>query len=159
MGNILHRIELLTKNEGITITALERKIGASKGVLSRALNNNTDIQAKWLQAVVENYPLYSAEWILTGQGSMLKEESPGITDIGILDNIRLVNDLIDKIGLLSIQLGEQTKENQYLHQKNMKLQSNIDELKKMYSERVGYSRRDPVHNLPDIAAEPGAEEQ
>ncbi|MDD4592806.1 MAG: S24 family peptidase [Parabacteroides sp.] len=75
MENILHRIEILTKNEGITITALERKIGASKGVLSRALNNNTDIQAKWVQSVVENYPLYSSEWLLLGKGPMLKTET------------------------------------------------------------------------------------
>ena len=72
MGNILSRIQEIASNEGLTIGAMERSIGASKGVLSRAINNGTDIQAKWLNTIVENYPQYSAEWLLTGKGDMLK---------------------------------------------------------------------------------------
>ena len=73
MGTILSRIQEIASKEGITIGALERKIGASKGVLSRAINNGTDIQSKWIQIIVENYPLYSAEWLLTGRGEAIKE--------------------------------------------------------------------------------------
>jgi phage repressor protein C with HTH and peptisase S24 domain len=74
MNTILDRIKNISDNEGVRITALEVIIGASKGVLSRALNNNTDIQSKWLQKLVENYPQYNSEWLLTGRGSMLKDE-------------------------------------------------------------------------------------
>lgn len=70
MCKILPRIKELALHEGITIGALERAIGASKGVLSRAINNGTDIQSKWIQAIVENYPQYSAQWLLTGMGEM-----------------------------------------------------------------------------------------
>lgn len=70
MENILKRIEKIVEIEGITITSLERKIGASKGVLSRAIAKNTDIQSKWIQLIVENYPQYSATWLLTGFGDM-----------------------------------------------------------------------------------------
>lgn len=85
MGNILSRIQEIASHEGITIGALERKIGASKGVLSRAINNGTDIQSKWIQVIVENYPLYSAEWLLTGRGEMFstRQNNSGI----ILENI------------------------------------------------------------------------
>ncbi len=72
MCKILPRIKQLALNEGITIGALERIIGASKGVLSRAIANGTDIQTKWLEAIVENYPQYSAQWLLTGTGDMLQ---------------------------------------------------------------------------------------
>lgn len=72
MCKILARIEEISKHEGITIGALEKKIGASKGVLSRAISKGTDIQAKWIESLVENYPKYSTEWLLTGNGSMLK---------------------------------------------------------------------------------------
>lgn len=78
MGNILSRIQEIASNEGITIGAMERTIGASKGVLSRAINNGTDIQAKWLSIIVENYPRYSTGWLLTGAGSMLKDGLKGI---------------------------------------------------------------------------------
>ena len=72
MGKILQHLKILTENEGITIGKLERIIGASKGVLSRAINNDTDIQAKWLEIIADNYPQYSAEWLLRDEGSMLK---------------------------------------------------------------------------------------
>lgn len=72
MDKILDRIQRIAINEGITIGALERKIGASKGVLSRAISKGTDIQSKWIQILVENYPSYSSEWLLTGRGDMIK---------------------------------------------------------------------------------------
>lgn len=56
---------------------MEKVIGASKGVLSRAINNGTDIQSKWIQIIVENYPHYSAEWLLTGRGEMQKANQIG----------------------------------------------------------------------------------
>lgn len=62
----------------ITITGLERQIGASKGVLSRAIQNNTDIQAKWVCKIVENYPQFSSNWLLTGEGNMLNEVKSNI---------------------------------------------------------------------------------
>lgn len=75
METILSRIQKLATEEGITIGALERRIGASKGVLSRAINNGTDIQSKWIQTLVENYPQYSADWLLSGRGEMKQNTS------------------------------------------------------------------------------------
>ena len=72
MATLLERISQIAQNEGITIGALERAIGASKGVLSRAIQNDTDIQAKWLTKLVENYPQYSADWLLSGVGDITK---------------------------------------------------------------------------------------
>lgn len=74
MENILERLGKMAVNKGITISSLEKKIGASKGVLSRALSQKTDIQAKWVVKIVENYPEISPEWLLTGKGEMLKSE-------------------------------------------------------------------------------------
>lgn len=74
MSNILFRINQIAANEGITITAFETKIGASKGVLSRALQKGTDIQSKWITAIVDNYPLYSTEWLINGKGSMIRNK-------------------------------------------------------------------------------------
>lgn len=72
MKNILEVFKKVSENEGITITKLESVIGASKGVLSRAIANQSDIQAKWLLKLVENYPLYDPNWLLTGKGPMTK---------------------------------------------------------------------------------------
>ena len=75
MDTILTRISQIAENEGITITALEKSIGASKGVLSRALAKGSDIQSKWVQSIVDNYHQYSAEWLLTGRGEMTKSNA------------------------------------------------------------------------------------
>ena len=84
MSTILSRIQKIITNEGITIGAMERSLGTSKGVLSRAISNGTDIQSKWIQILAENYPLYSAEWLLTGKGNMLKKE---VTDETITPSV------------------------------------------------------------------------
>jgi len=76
METILDRIEQFAENQGVKIGAFEKKIGASKGVLSRAIAQKTDIQAKWLVKIVENYPQIDANWLLTGEGSMYR--TPGV---------------------------------------------------------------------------------
>ncbi len=63
--------------KGITIGAFERSIGASKGVLSRAIANGTDIQAKWFEKIVENYPHDLLHLLLAGDGPMLKTSTSG----------------------------------------------------------------------------------
>ncbi|MFD1769117.1 hypothetical protein [Sphingobacterium suaedae] len=66
------RIKTIADREGLSITAFETAVGASRGVFTRALNNHTDIQAKWLIHIVEKYPQYSSDWLLKGEGPMLK---------------------------------------------------------------------------------------
>jgi len=77
MSKIIQNIEQIIAHEGITVGQFERSIGASKAVISRAIANGTDIQSKWISAIVENYPHYSTAWLLTGEGEML-QSSPGV---------------------------------------------------------------------------------
>jgi len=72
-NSVLDRIASIAAMEGISITRLELNIGASKGVLSRALMKGTDIQSKWLTEIVKRYPHYNADWILSGEGEMYKD--------------------------------------------------------------------------------------
>ena len=96
MSTVLSRIQELASNEKITIGALERRIGASKGVLSRAINNSTDIQSKWIQNIVENYPQYSAQWLLTGEGPMLKTGTESSSGSGTVTVSREAWDIIKR---------------------------------------------------------------
>ena len=56
--SVISRIAEIAAREGIKITTLERNIGASKGVLSRALNNDTDIHSRWLTIVITSYSIH-----------------------------------------------------------------------------------------------------
>lgn len=149
MDNILSRIEKIAINEGIKITRLEQIIGASKGVLSRAINNKTDIQSKWIQAIVENYPKYSEEWLLTGKGEMLKkEESRSFSHI-VGDGNLVGSNLSGLSGtfLPTIQKGETGKlkqkfqdsrfiiENEALKKETLRLESEIQHLKLLLAEK------------------------
>jgi hypothetical protein len=75
MSSVLKRIKIVADREGMSVSAFEATIGASKGVFTRALANGTDIQSKWLISLVEKYPQYSSEWLLKGEGEMLKPVS------------------------------------------------------------------------------------
>lgn len=75
MYNILDAFINIADNQNISITKLEQQLGASKGVLSRAISKESDIQSKWIMKLVENYPQYNTQWILTGEGSMLKNQT------------------------------------------------------------------------------------
>jgi|25_taG_2_1085351.scaffolds.fasta_scaffold00162_2 exonuclease VII small subunit len=136
MRNILQVFTDIAQNEGITITNLEKKIGASKGVLSRAISKGTDIQAKWLIALVDNYPLYSAEWILTGTGPMLQRDSAESiskeTDPDVLRE-KLVN--------LQNQLDALEKANNALEDANESLKETKLILQKRISELETNSKR------------------
>ncbi|MCD9574255.1 hypothetical protein [Flavobacterium soyae] len=72
MSVVLENIRHLIVNEGISVSKLEQIIGASQGVLSRAMSNNSDIQLKWILKLVENYPEYSCEWLLKNEGPMIR---------------------------------------------------------------------------------------
>lgn len=57
----------------MTLTEMERIIGASKGVLTKAASKGTNIQLRWLEAIAEKFPSWNAEWVITGRG-----ESTGV---------------------------------------------------------------------------------
>ena len=78
MKDFFERITEITKNEGINITTLEQRIGASQGVLSRAKRNSTTISSEWIIKILENYPKYNANWLLKGKGEMI--ENGGIDE-------------------------------------------------------------------------------
>ena len=112
MDTILSRIQELAATEGITIGALERVIGASKGVLSRAISNGTDIQSKWIQRLVENYPQYSANWLLSGKGDKFSEKSKDLPTIN-QDFIGAPCYNVDFIGGFDIVMNDQTTNPDY----------------------------------------------
>jgi len=56
MSKIKTVLDRLMDATGLRLHPLEIKIGASRGVLSRAYNNDTDIQAKWLILLIKQFP-------------------------------------------------------------------------------------------------------
>ena len=66
---MIRRLEQFIKNQGLSVRSFEQSIGASDGMIRRAIKNNTDIQSKWLSITADIYPNLDINWLLTGRGS------------------------------------------------------------------------------------------
>lgn len=71
---ILDRIKLYIDTKGISIAAFEKSVGMSNASFSKSLKNNGAIGTDKLENILSIYSDISPEWLLTGQGNMLKEE-------------------------------------------------------------------------------------
>lgn len=160
------RLKKIIDNEGISVRAFEQKISASNGLIRKAIANNTDIQGKWIVAVAENYPQYNAEWLLTGNGPMLKTEGEKKEDSQPELQTEARPDVANEIAIRLIQengdlrerLGMQIKENEHLLHKNSELLLELNRLnekliKKQKKKDKKSSARSPNQNFSDIAAE------
>lgn len=72
MASLMEKVAKIAAKEGLSINAMEKMIGASKGVLGRAISQNSDIQAKWVIIIAQKFPKYSAEWLLRDEEPMLR---------------------------------------------------------------------------------------
>jgi len=136
MKSILEVFIKISENEGIKITQLEEKIGASKGVLSRAIKNNSDIQAKWLLKLVENYPQYNERWLLTGEGNMLKKSTPS-QEVQEVHDDKYTTSLEKQVALLE-------KNNALQEEKIAGLEKTIKELKNNLQKTIAKQENDII---------------
>lgn len=136
MSSVLKRIKIVADREGMSVSAFEATIGASKGVFTRALANGTDIQSKWLINIVEKYPQYSSEWLLKGEGDMLKpnlilkeEEGAYLTPEleGITNSV--INSLRQVIASQNITIKSQEKTIMSLERLLSSLEHELDSLR------------------------------
>lgn len=70
-GLVIDRIKFIADRENITLYTLEKRINSSKGVLSKAFKNKTEISIKWLNKICDIFPQYNPNWILTGKSDIL----------------------------------------------------------------------------------------
>lgn len=69
---MIERLAQFIQYQKVSIRAFEQSIGASDGMIRRAISNKTDIQSKWLSIIADNYPNLNIVWLITGKGDMIK---------------------------------------------------------------------------------------
>jgi len=72
MENTLQRIKKFIDFEGISVRRFEEMIGMSNGSFASQLKNNKTIGVDKLENILFVYPKINTEWLLTGEGEMLK---------------------------------------------------------------------------------------
>lgn len=105
MEKISDRLQKLIHQEGISIRALEQKIGCSNGVLSKSIAKGTDINSTWLSKIIEAYPKYNATWLLTGKGNELATATD--TEVKCLVNNCDFMAMIDRKDQRIIEMSEE----------------------------------------------------
>ena len=70
------RLKQFIEYLNISYRKFEVSIGASYGVITKAISQNSDIQTKWIAAIAENYRQLNIDWLLTGAGQMLSDGGP-----------------------------------------------------------------------------------
>jgi hypothetical protein len=72
--NTLSRIKEYIDFKGINNASFEKEVGMSNGSFASQLKNNKTIGVDKLENILKKYPEINPDWLLTGKGSMLKEE-------------------------------------------------------------------------------------
>lgn len=70
--SVKERLKIFVKSKDISISAFENSISASNGYVNsmrKAISNDK------LQVILEQYPDLNPEWLLTGSGNMLRNET------------------------------------------------------------------------------------
>lgn len=105
---MIERIEQFIRNQGLSVRAFEKTINASDGMIRRAINNNTDIQSKWIALIAEKYPHMNIDWLITGRGPMLRESSLKEVPVQVSQqpNTEIIQLLLSKIEQQAQEIGK-----------------------------------------------------
>lgn len=70
---VLENVKKFIDYKGISIAEFERNIGMSNNSFRKSLNNGGNIGSDKLENILKVYPEINASWLLTGEGTMLKD--------------------------------------------------------------------------------------
>ncbi|MFN0203094.1 MAG: hypothetical protein ACKVTZ_16330 [Bacteroidia bacterium] len=69
---IIERILQFIKFKNLSIRKFEAQLGFSNGIFSTAKKQNSALGVDKILTITQHYPELSIEWLLTGEGEMLK---------------------------------------------------------------------------------------
>lgn len=76
---IAKRLKKYIDYKCISVYAFENAIGCSRGLIAKAIKDDKNIGSSIVENILRAYPDIDTNWLLTGQGNMLKT---GHTQIG-----------------------------------------------------------------------------
>lgn len=86
----IERIYKYIDYKGINNSKLEKEIGLSNGYLGKMFSRKADIGESILNLILENSPEINPEWLLTGNGEMLKNKATLVETQDIIKGIPLI---------------------------------------------------------------------
>ena len=74
MNKISDRIQEILVKKNMSTRAFEQTIGCSNGVIARCISKGTDISSMWVSKIVDTFIDIEPQWLLTGEGPMLRND-------------------------------------------------------------------------------------
>lgn len=71
---MIERLLQIVEYYKLSVREFERLIGVSEGVINKTIARNTGLKAETIQKIVEKFPQISLNWVLLGEGEMLKSD-------------------------------------------------------------------------------------
>lgn len=75
MAKIIDRIHDYIHYKGLSMRSFEAQAGLTNGIISTALKRKTDISWESVSKIVDTYKEIDIEWLITGNGQMLKVDN------------------------------------------------------------------------------------
>lgn len=99
---MVERIKIFIKSLAITERAFSIKCGIAQNTMSYYLSGQRKLSLEAVKKILDTYPELSAEWVMRGEGAMLKAEPSDA-------NLDRVLKLVDTVNTLQDALNEKSK--------------------------------------------------
>lgn len=88
---ILQRVNKVLDNKGVSITYLSKELGVVQTTLNRQIKGDVQLSSATIEAFLHFFQDVSSEWLLRGNGSMLKSSSPFDDSISLIEELKAEN--------------------------------------------------------------------
>lgn len=95
--HITERIGLIIGNEKISVRRFEAKCGLSNNSIQTAIKRRTNVKDSTLNSILQAFPDYDPEWLLTGAGIMKRGAKMNSDCLDCVDKERTINVLTKQL--------------------------------------------------------------
>lgn len=138
-SSISERIKYVLRENNSSINAISSNKSEQRR-LNRQINEGATVTCETISSILKLFPKYDANWLLSGEGEMLKnQEAPEVKGVKLVDN----NYLFERLEYLA-------KANGILEERNKTLENELEQMKSHSSRNVGtssYSIESEVKNV------------
>lgn len=120
----IQRLQIIKEHKNLSFTDLDGILNFSNGAVSKSLKANASLKDETLIKLLEFFPDINCEWLLLGEGEMLK------TDSYYVDSAQKVNEAPENYGqntkLLLETIESLKKDKSFLHKQIDFLNDQLD---------------------------------
>ena len=131
MYQIVSRLSDYIKHKKLSVRQFEKSAGMSNGSLGKAIKNGTDIQTKYLDNIIKEFPDLNPTWLLTGEGDMLLPPTANEPEPQYTKGSSSTENLVQILASPS-----QTGREQILKEEVLRLKQTLEEIRELHDKGI-----------------------